>query len=989
MDQLGNNYIFDAINSMDPLDGLGVLEHYGRSKTDGAEVGSGRYPLGSGEHPFQQYGEMHAELKKLLSEGKSMEEISEMFGVSSSVIRARDAYRAATKNEDLITKCCQLADKGYSNVKIGKELGISEGAVRQYLKKTDGARNKALINTMDALKDTIGEDGFVNVGKGTEARMNLTKSRLDHAVINLVDRGEAVLYPDIRVKQGGSGNYTTVKILAAPGVSKKDVYKNIDDMKIMNYRSEDGGAQEPLDKVEKPVAISSDRIEVRYKDDPISGADMDGVIEIRRGVPDLSLGNAHYAQVRIAVDGPPVPDNPDGKYYAKGMAVYADDLPEGKDIRINSNKKRGAPIGGEGGVLKDQKKTKIDGKEVIDEVDPFGASVKDQQALRMIQRHYTDENGERKLSAVNIVTEQGDWDRWSKNLPSQFLSKQRPELAKNQLDIEASSRENQFREIMQVTNPTLKRKLLEDFSNDCDGAAVSLKAAALPRQQTHVILPVTQLKENEIYAPNYHDGETVALVRFPHGGIFEIPVLTVNNRSRVAKQRIGNDAPDAVGIHPKAAAQLSGADFDGDTALVIPIDKLDIRTQKPLKALVDFDTKTSYATTKADRESGAVKTIKDQRTSDTQMGVISNLITDMTLKGDYKEDEIVRAVKHSMVIIDAKKHKLDYKRSEKENRIEELKQKYQQKADPEPGKKSYGGAGTLISRSKGELDVPHRRKKYKIDPDTGEKVWSYTGETEAHFEKRKEKNPVTGKKEIVLDEKGAPIFDFKEYRPKETKSTRMYEADDAYTLTSGGSKKNPGTQIEAVYAEYANRMKALANTARKASLAVVDTPVSKTAKETYAQEAAHLRWQLNEAKKNSPVESKAQALAQAKVRIDKQDNPTMSQGEESKLLDKALKKARKIVGAERYEITINDREWEAIQAGALPKSILEDIFRFTDQDKLKERAMPKERKAPTKSALATMRSMLDRGYSNDEVADRFGISTSTLHKYMLELEGKA
>ena len=31
----------------------GVLMHYGKSKKDGAIIGSGRYPLGSGDDPYQ------------------------------------------------------------------------------------------------------------------------------------------------------------------------------------------------------------------------------------------------------------------------------------------------------------------------------------------------------------------------------------------------------------------------------------------------------------------------------------------------------------------------------------------------------------------------------------------------------------------------------------------------------------------------------------------------------------------------------------------------------------------------------------------------------------------------------------------------------------------------------------------------------------------------------------------------------------------------
>jgi hypothetical protein len=127
--------------------------------------------------------------------------------------------------------------------------------------------------------------------------------------------------------------------------------------------SRDGGYT--YDKKGPPVNISSDRIQIRYADDPISGKAMDGVIELRRGVPDLDLGKAHYAQVRIAVDD---------KYYAKGMAVYSDDLPDGVDIRVNSNKPRAKGIDG---ALKKQKHIHDDPNEPIDINNPFGTNTKE------------------------------------------------------------------------------------------------------------------------------------------------------------------------------------------------------------------------------------------------------------------------------------------------------------------------------------------------------------------------------------------------------------------------------------------------------------------------------------------------------------------------------------------------------------------------------------------------------------------------------------
>ena len=50
-----------------------------------------------------------------------------------------------------------------------------------------------------------------------------------------------------------------------------------------------------------PKSIDSDRIAIRYAED--GGRKRDGLIELRRGVDDISLGNSKYAQCRILVDG--------------------------------------------------------------------------------------------------------------------------------------------------------------------------------------------------------------------------------------------------------------------------------------------------------------------------------------------------------------------------------------------------------------------------------------------------------------------------------------------------------------------------------------------------------------------------------------------------------------------------------------------------------------------------------------------------------------
>ncbi|MFQ7396542.1 MAG: hypothetical protein ACLRNW_01770 [Neglectibacter sp.] len=124
---------------------------------------------------------------------------------------------------------------------------------------------------------------------------------------------------------------TITPVISVPDIEQRDAYQNLDIIKsVGDYHSSDGGAS--WDKREYPASIDSSRVKVLYGDE--GGSNKDGVIEIRRGVADLDLGNAHYAQVRILVDG---------THYLKGMAMYSDDMPEGCDIVFNTNKHSGTP----------------------------------------------------------------------------------------------------------------------------------------------------------------------------------------------------------------------------------------------------------------------------------------------------------------------------------------------------------------------------------------------------------------------------------------------------------------------------------------------------------------------------------------------------------------------------------------------------------------------------------------------------------------------
>ena len=540
------------------------------------------------------------------------------------------------------------------------------------------------------------------------------------------------------------------------------------------------------------------------------------------------------------------------------------------------------------------------------------------------------------------------------------MSKQSKQLIQRQLTLAADDKKAEFEEICSLLNPTVKKKLLQSFADDCDAAAVHLKAAALPRQKYQVILPLTSVKDTEIYAPNFKDGEQVALVRYPHGGTFEIPILTVNNKLREGKRIMGSAPKDAVGINSKVAERLSGADFDGDTVMVIPTGgKVKITSTPPLKGLIGFDPKLEYGSDSSKVDADGTehyyrggKEFRPMRNTQTEMGIVSNLITDMTLRG-ATQDELARAVRHSMVVIDAEKHHLDYKQSELDNQIAALKKRYQGTTDADGT--YHEGAATLISRAKSEVQVTKRRGSPMIDPVTGEQSWKEVHET-------------------YVDKNG-------KVKERTQTSTKMAETRDAMSLVSAGR-----TQAELAYAEYANQMKALANKARLEMVNTGKIAYSASARTTYKEEVADLMSQLNTALLNAPRERQAQVMANATVNAKRQDNPDMTKAELKKERQRALAASRAVVGAGRELVKISDRQWEAIQAGAVSENVLKQILDNSDIDAVKQRAMPRTTTTLTPAKISKLKVMYESGnYTTYQIAQSLGISSSTVSRY---LEGK-
>ena len=973
------------------------LFHYG------TKFHSGRYPYGSGDDPYQHGGDFLTRVERLRKEGwkETAENVKKEFGMSLEDYRNEKAWANYTRRERQVARAKSLKEKGLGDTAIGREMGISESSVRSLLNPKSEAKMLAAKQTADFLKQQVDSKGMIDVGKDVERELNVTRTKLDQALYALEAEGYKVYQG--RVEQPTNrGNWTTQMVLCPPGTEHKAIYELDKIHTISDYKSSDDGATFQK-KFTYPSSLDSKRLMVRYADDVgsdgVKGIEKDGIIELRRGVKDLSLEGTKYAQVRILVDG---------THYLKGMAVYSDNMPDGVDVVFNTNKKNDVPMLGpkDNTVLKTIKN---------DPENPFGSIIKD--ADKGGQYWYDDpKSGEKKLGLINKKSDEGDWSEWADALPSQFLSKQSLTLAKRQLTLAANDRYEEFDRICEINNPTIKKHLLNSFADDCDGAAVNLKAAALPGQKYHVIVPINSLKDNEIYAPDYTDGTKLALIRYPHGGTFEIPVLTVNNKNAVGKKILGKDINDAVGITSKIAEQLSGADFDGDTVMCIPTDYGNVKITRtpPLKELVGFDPKVEYATKRGEdgeyyNDRGDKVKLMTKRGTQMEMGIISNLITDMTLAG-ADDSEKARAVKHSMVVIDAEKHKLDYKRSEIENDIASLKRRYQRTVR-EDGTIKEGGASTIISKAKSEERVPKRRGQATIDPETGAKSYKLANADDLYYvdsTRDKKTGIVTVRtaagKKITYDsndpeavEKYRPIRKFNDdgtvsytnkagdisYRVKERlqSSTKMAEAQDAHALVSAG--QHP---MELLYADYANNMKALANRARKEMLSTGKIERNPAAAKTYEAEVNSLMARLNEAEKNSIRERQAARLTNADINKKKAANPDMDAGDIRKESQKAMSKYRHEVGAisrRDRNIKISDREWEAIQAGAISENRLKRILANADIDELRQRATPRQTTTVSATSANRIKSMSASGnYTIAQIADQLGLSTTTVQKYL-------
>jgi hypothetical protein len=929
----------NELNAASKLDLQRDALHYGILRK------SGRYPWGSGKDEFQRSMDFFAYVNELKKKGVPEKDIATAIGLAApddkgfSVAQLRSTTTIAKeqKIQHETNRAVQLREKGVSIEEIAKDLKIPAPTVRLRLKNSENMKKASLLNTADILRKNVDEHDIVDIGKGVEHHLGISPERLKAAVGVLHDE-EYQTYT-LQVRQPGTKQNTNQKVLVKPGVSYGEAKKMTDRIHTMGEWTEDNGLT--FIGVHPPLSISSKRLKVNFAED--GGAQQDGVVYVRRGAKDLDMGKNTYAQVRIMIDN---------THYIKGMAIATDDMPVGVDLVFNTNKKRGTPI------LGDKNNTVLKNLE-DDETNPFGSIIN-----RQIVKTDPKTGKEHVVSGINLLREEGEWD-WRESLPSQMLAKQPHSLIKSQLQVTRDEVKNRLNEINTITNAVVRKKALEDLADKVDSDAVDLRAAALSgRQKTCVILPFPKMPKNEIYAPNFETGERVVLIRYPHGGRFEIPEVTVNNNNRTAKKLLGN-AIDAIGIHPSVAEKLSGADFDGDTVVVIPNRSGKIKGSQSLgsqakvyeDALNGFDAKRIYGGYEEKDGKGNFKLMTQ---TGLEMGKITNLITDMSVQG-AKPEHVIRAVKHSMVVIDAEKHKLDYKRSKQENGIKQLVTLYQTTKNPD-GSVKVGGASTLLSQATAKQRIDERKaalvgKGGRINAETGALQFEPTGRMTNPFDKK----TLT----YLTDQK----------KPVQIEVKRLALTDDAFTLVR--DKADP---VERLYAEHANEMKALANAARLASVRTPNPLRNAQARVVFKPEVDKLAADLKAAEKQKPLDRRARVIAGMNIKAKLLDDPTLRLDSERKrkVEKQAEAIARKRLGLEKPVIEITDRQWAAIQSGAVSSSMLRSILGFADKKRIEELSMPRKNTVITKSVGAMAKAMLAAGSTNADIAAALGISPSTL-----------
>ena len=347
----------------------------------------------------------------------------------------------------------------------------------------------------------------------------------------------------------------------------------------------------------------------------------------------------------------------------------------------------------------------------------------------------------------------------------------------------------------------------------------------------------------------------------------------------------------------------------------------------------------------------------------------------MTIAGAPAED-IAKAVRHSQTVIDAKKHHLDYKQSEQDNDIQSLKVMYQRRID-ENGELHIGGASTLLSRAKNKKQYPETHGQihynqigkpwYNPDLPEGALILKESGRT---YEETKPVKDADGNV-LYYEDTGKPIkVKTGKIKTATVERPQMAMTNDARDLISA-IRSDP----EILYADYANKLKQMANDARKTMMYTKGIQTNQSAKKEYADELISLKEKLDQAYRAKPKEARAQNIANGiinqKIKMDR----NLSQKDLKKIRQIAIETARAQVG-----VKLCFKIYASEQIEKKGKTPIEEILKNTNPDSLRERATPSNGRALSNSQMAQIRNMHNGFYTIAEIADYMGVSTSTISR---------
>ena len=249
---------------------------------------------------FQSQGFVLISIPDIREEGRTETQIANELGLTTTQLRNAITYARKEEREYNREQVAGMKEAGLSNVEIGQRLGISEGTVRNYIsdnKSSKATSEQQLDNIEKALSDSLKQTGHLDVGVGVERQLGVSRTKFNAVVNQMVENGDLYIH-NIQIQRlNDPTKYTIVKVLSTEPDYLK-VLKDSTNIGNLEYFSDDK-ALESAKRFETPQMVDLNRIKIRYQED--GGADLDGLIEIRKGTEDLDLGNSQMQDGMLSI----------------------------------------------------------------------------------------------------------------------------------------------------------------------------------------------------------------------------------------------------------------------------------------------------------------------------------------------------------------------------------------------------------------------------------------------------------------------------------------------------------------------------------------------------------------------------------------------------------------------------------------------------------------------------------------------------------------